>query len=71
MTNLTTLKALCDELKVSPREARTRLRAAIKDTKNFPALNKAYKPGSLWQWPTGSGAEAEARKAVNIEPAKK
>jgi hypothetical protein len=68
MTELTTLKTLCDELKVSPREARTRLRAAVKDTKNFPVLTKAYKPGSLWQWPKGSDAEAEARKAVQAEP---
>lgn len=71
MTDLTTLKNLCDDLKVSPREARTRLRAAVKDAKNFPALTGAYKPGSLWQWPKGSDAEAEARKAVKVELPKK
>lgn len=71
MTDLTTLKNLCDDLKVSPREARSRLRAAIKDPKNFPVLTEAYRPGSLWQWPKGSDAETEARKAVKAEPAKK
>ncbi len=67
MTELTTLRNVCDDLKVSPREARTRLRAAIKDPKHFPVLADAYKPGSLWQWPTGSEAETEARKAVTVE----
>ena len=71
MTELTTLKTLCDELDVTPREARNRLRAAVKDSKNFRVLTKAYKPGSLWQWPKGSDAEAEARKAVKIETEKK
>ena len=71
MTELTTLKTLCDELSVSPREARARLRAAVKDAKNFPILTKSYKSGTLWQWPKGSDAEAEARRAVRNEPAKK
>ena len=71
MTELTTLKTLCDELKVAPREARTRLRSAVKDAKNFPVLTKSHKPGSLWQWPKGSDAETEARKAIKLEPEKK
>lgn len=40
MAELTTLKNLCDDLNVSPREARSRLRAAIKDPKNFPVLTE-------------------------------
>lgn len=71
MNELTTLRNLCDDLKVSPREARTRLRAAIKDPKHFPLLTDAYKPGSLWQWPTGSKAETEACEAVKVVPPKK
>ncbi|MEQ9490498.1 MAG: hypothetical protein RIM72_16050 [Alphaproteobacteria bacterium] len=59
------LKNVCDELKVEPREARARLRWAVKDPKNFPELAKAYKPRQPWQWTKGSPTHKEAIKAIN------
>ena len=35
------LKALCTELKIDPREARVKLRLAVKDPKKFPDLHAA------------------------------
>ncbi|SMY08060.1 hypothetical protein [Flavimaricola marinus] len=61
MTDIITLKALCDELKIDPREARERLRAAASDAKQNPELAKARKPRTPWQWVKGSAAEKEAR----------
>ncbi|MBO6922954.1 MAG: hypothetical protein JJ859_12105 [Roseicyclus sp.] len=40
MTDIVTLKANCDELKIDPREARERLRAAASDAKANPELAK-------------------------------
>lgn len=60
-----TLKQLCTELKLDPREARERLRAAAGDAKKNPELAKMHKPRSPWQWVKGSAAEKEARTAVN------
>ena len=64
MTDIVTLKAICDELKLDPREARELLRAATSDAKANPELAKARKPRSPWQWLKGSAAEKEARRAL-------
>ncbi len=50
MTDIVTLKAICEELKIDPREARERLRAAASDAKANPELAKARKPRTSWQW---------------------
>jgi len=64
MTDTVTLKAICGELKIDPREARERLRAAASDAKANPELAKARKPRSPWQWLKGSAAEKEARRTI-------
>lgn len=64
MSDIITLKQLCTELKLDPREARERLRAAAGDAKAHPELAKARKPRTPWQWVKGSAAEKEARKAL-------
>ena len=64
MPDIITLKALCEELKIDPREAREKLRAAVSDTKANPELAKARKPRMPWQWVKGSASEFEARKAL-------
>ncbi|MCE8548299.1 hypothetical protein KBY25_21000 [Ruegeria pomeroyi] len=66
MPDIITLKALCEELKIDPREARERLRAAVTDAKANPELAKARKPRTPWQWVKGSAAEKEARKALEV-----
>ena len=43
MSDIITLKALCQELKIDPCEARERLRAAASDAKANPELAKATK----------------------------
>ncbi|MBL4626727.1 MAG: hypothetical protein JKY00_01570 [Roseicyclus sp.] len=65
MTDIVTLKALCDELKIDPREARERLRAAVGDAKANPELAKARKPRTPWQWVKGSKGFEEAKKALS------
>ncbi len=64
MADIVTLKAICDELKLDPSEARERLRAAASDTKAHPELAKVRKPRTPWQWMKGSAAEKEARRAL-------
>lgn len=64
MSDIITLKQLCTELKLDPREARERLRAAASDVKAHPELAKARKPRTPWQWVKGSAAEKAARKAL-------
>ena len=64
MTEIVTLKQLCTELKLDPREARERLRAAARDAKKNPELAKMHKPRNPWQWVKGSAGEKEARGAV-------
>ncbi|MEL6325075.1 MAG: hypothetical protein AAFQ84_12680 [Pseudomonadota bacterium] len=64
MGDIVTLKAICDELKIDPREARERLRSAASDAKANPELAKARKPRTPWQWVRGSAAEKEARRAL-------
>jgi len=68
MSDIITLKALCEELKVEPREAREKLRVAASDAKANPELAKARKPRTPWQWVKGSAAEKEARR--NLLPSK-
>ena len=60
MADIVTLKALCEELKIDPREARERLRAAVSDAKEHPELAKARKPRTPWQWVKGSANHKEA-----------
>jgi hypothetical protein len=60
---MVTLKQLCVELKVDPREARERLRLAVRDAKKNPELAK-HKPGHTWEWPKNSAALKEARAAL-------
>ena len=43
MSDIITLKTLCEELKIDPREARERLRAAVSDAKTNPELAKGRK----------------------------
>jgi hypothetical protein len=64
MADIITLKQLCTELKLDPRESRERLRAAVRDAKKFPELAKTHKSRTAWQWVKGSGGEKEARTAV-------
>ena len=64
MSDIITLKQLCLELKLDRREAREILRAAVKDTKNYPELFKSHKAKSAWQWNKASPAEKEARRAL-------
>lgn len=65
MTDIVTLKVICDELKIDPREARERLRSAASDAKANPELAKARKPRTPWQWVKGSAAEKEARHVLH------
>lgn len=62
---MTTLKALCSELKLDPRIAREKLRLAARDMKKFPELFRTRKRGSVWVWPKGSVVEKEARTALS------
>lgn len=61
---MVSVKQLCAELKVDPREARERLRLAVRDAKKNPELAKLHKPGHAWEWPKGSAALKEARAAL-------
>jgi hypothetical protein len=62
--DMVTLKQLCTELKLDPREARERLRLAKRDAKKNPELAKSHKPGHAWEWPKGSPALKEVRSAL-------
>lgn len=62
-----TLKALCAELKVDPKEARERLRNAVRDVKKHPELAKSHKPRMPWQWLKGSASEKEARELLSLK----
>lgn len=65
MPDIITLQALCEELKIDPREARERLRAAVSDAKANPELAKARKPRTPWQRVKGSEAEKAARSILS------
>lgn len=71
MTDIITLKQICTELKLDPRESRERLRAAARDAKKHPELAKTHKARAPWSWPKGSAGEKEARAAVSGLPAEK
>ncbi len=59
-----TLKQLCTELKLDPREAREHLRAAVIDVKKNSELAKMHRPRAPWRWVKGTAAEKEARSAL-------
>jgi hypothetical protein len=61
----TTLKSICADLKIDPRVAREKLRAAIREPKKYPNLAKAHKPRQPWAWAKGSPADKEARAALS------
>jgi hypothetical protein len=46
---MVTLRQLCDEIKIDPREARERLRLAVRDVKKNPELAKSHKSGHAWE----------------------
>ena len=66
-TEIITLKQLCTELKLDPRECRERLRSAVRDAKKHPELAKMHKPRTPWQWVKGSAGEKEARSFFTQE----
>jgi hypothetical protein len=61
---MVTLKQLCTELKADPREAREKLRVAVRDAKKNPELAKSHKPGHAWEWPKNSAAVKEVRAVL-------
>ncbi len=63
-TEIITLKQICKEFKIDPREARERLRAAARDTKKYPELPKSHKPRTPWRWVKGSAGEKEASEVL-------
>jgi hypothetical protein len=71
MTEVVTLKQICTELKLDPRDARERLRAAARDAKKHPELAKTHKTRAPWTWVKGSPGEKEARAAVKGLPDEK
>ena len=66
MADIITLKQLCTELKLDPREARERLRSAARDPKKYSELAKMHKPRAPWNWVKGSAGEKEAREELGI-----
>lgn len=58
------LKSLCTEMKIDPRDARAKLRLAVKNAKKFPELAQVYKPRQPWHWIKDSPAHKEALKAL-------
>jgi hypothetical protein len=71
MADIITLKQICTELKLDPRESRERLRAAARDAKKYPELAKTHKARAPWTWVKGSSGEKEARVAVKGLPLEK
>jgi hypothetical protein len=71
MADIITLKQICTELKLDPRESRERLRAAARDARKHPELAKAHKARAPWTWVKGSPGEKEARAAVKGLPPEK
>jgi hypothetical protein len=62
--DMMTLKQLCAELKVDPREARERLRLAVRDAKKHPELAKSHKPGHTY----GSGRKIDRTEGGQYGP---
>jgi hypothetical protein len=71
MADIITLKQICTELKLDPRESRERLRAAARDARKHPELAKTHKARAPWTWVKGSPGEKEARAAVKGLPPEK
>ena len=63
-TTAVTLKAICAELKIDPYDARQKLRLAVLDAKEYPALAKSHKPKKSWGWPKNSPAIKEVRAVL-------
>ncbi|NKX47768.1 hypothetical protein HGG67_05950 [Rhodobacteraceae bacterium R_SAG8] len=61
MSETMTLKELCEELKLDPRETRMKLREALK---NNPDLAAIHTPRTQWRWLKGSAEEKTIRKAL-------
>ena len=61
MSDVITLKQLCTEMKLDPREACERQRSAARDPKKHPELAKMHKPRAPWSWVKGSTGKKEAR----------
>jgi hypothetical protein len=59
--DVVTLKELCTQLKIDPYDARQKLRVAVLDAKEYPALAKSHKPKKSWGWPKNSPAIKEVR----------
>ena len=53
-TTIITLDDICAEMKVSPRDARSRLRMASKDGKKYPNLGKEHVARQPWRWTDGT-----------------
>jgi len=51
MSEIITVKQLCEELNIAPRKARIKLREAIKEN---PELAKNHKSRTQWRWVKGS-----------------
>jgi hypothetical protein len=62
---MVTLKQLCTELKCDRREAREKLRIAVRDVKKYPELAKSHKPGQSWEWAKASLALKEVRGVLS------
>lgn len=62
--DVVTLKQICAELKIHPRDARVLLRMAVRDSKKNPELAKSHKPGHAWEWQKNSPALKEVRAAL-------
>jgi len=52
---------------MDPKEARERLRDAVRDPKKYPELAKAHKPRAPWQWLKGSAGEKEVRSLLVLK----
>lgn len=65
-TEVVSLKMLCIGMKIDTRDARIKLRSAVKNPKRYPVLSKSYVPRQPWQWAKDSLAHKEAVKALTI-----
>lgn len=63
-TEIVTLKQLCEELKVKPREARMMLRLAVSNKSKYPTLAETHIGRQPWKWTNGSKEFTEAKQAI-------
>ena len=61
MSEIITLKQLCEELNIAPRKARIKLREAIKEN---PELAKNHKSRTQWRWVKGSEEWKEIEELI-------